>query len=154
MKKRIEVTVGSNNNITLPLEVVQAFDIREGDKYELSNDSDLLILKPIRENITKLYDAFGIYRGRLMKYGIDVALYVNGARALGKNVHAVGNPHADIPLEYLADKDYIKHKVGKSPFGDVFIVYEKGDLLVGDLEQDTINLVVELFSDTVKNLYK
>jgi bifunctional DNA-binding transcriptional regulator/antitoxin component of YhaV-PrlF toxin-antitoxin module len=154
MKKRIEVTVGSNNNITLPLEVVQAFDIREGDKYELSNDSDLLILKPIRENITKLYDAFSIYRGRLMKYGVDIALYVNGTRALGKPIHAVGNPLADIPLEYLADKLYIKHKVGKSPFGDIFVVYDKSDCILGDLEQDTINLVIELFSDTVKNLYK
>lgn len=154
MKKRIEVAVGSNNNITLPLEVVQAFDIREGDKYELSNDSDLLILKPIRENITKLYDAFSIYRNRLMKYSIDIALYVNGVRALGKPIHATGNPHADIPLEYLADKLYVKCKVGKSPFGDIFVVYDKSDCMLGDLEQDTINLVVELFSDTVKNLYK
>lgn len=154
MKKRIEVAVGSNNNITLPLEVVQAFDIREGDKYELSNDSDLLILKPIRENITKLYDAFAIYRGRLMKHGVDVALYVNGVRALGKPIYTTGNPYADIPLEHLADKLYIKHKVGKSPFGDIFVVYDKSDCMLGDLEQDTINLVVELFSDTVKNLYK
>ena len=154
MKKRIEVVVESNNNITLPLEIVQAFDIREGDKYELSNDSDLLILKPVRENITKLYDAFSIYRNRLIKYGVDIALYVNGERVLGKSIYAIGNPHTDIPLESLADKSYAKYKVGKLPFGDVFVVYDKSDCMLGDLEQDTISLVIELFSDTVKNLYK
>lgn len=154
MKKRIEVAVGSNNNITLPLEVVQAFDIKEGDKYELSNDSDLLILKPIKENITKLYDAFSIYHSRLTKYGVNTTLYINNAMHLGKVIHPIGNPHATLSLEHLTDKDYIKHKIGKSPFGEVFVVYEKGDLITSELEQEAINVVIELFTDTLKNLYK
>lgn len=154
MKKKIEVTIGGNNSISLPLEIVQALDIKEGDKYELSNDSDLLILKPIKENITKLYDAFSIYNSGLMKRGVNTALYINGARHLGKIIHPIGNPHIALSLDNLGDKEYIKHKVGKSPFGDVFIVYDKTDLVTGELEQETINLIIELFSNAIKNLYK
>lgn len=153
MKKNNPLVQVKNGALLIPEEIAKELDIKDGDTYEMKTDNDLLIFKPHRENNKKLIDAFKVLNGCFMCKGVDVTLYIDGAWVAGKPIHAIGNTKALLNIEHLRDGCYIKRKIGRTPFGLVYVVIPSDYNLYSDIEPETVEFGIQMFINTVKNMY-
>ena len=153
MKKNNPLVQVKNGALVIPEEVAKELDIKDEDTYEITTDNDLLIFKPHRENNKKRIDAFKVLNSCFMGKGVDVTLYINGAWTAGKPIHATGNPKALLNIEHLRDGNYIKRKIGRTPFGLVYVVIPSDYNLYSEIEPETVEFGIQMFGNTVKNMY-
>lgn len=146
----VQVNKGS---LPIPKEIAKALDIKDDDTYEITTDNDLLIFKPRRENIKKLTDAFKVLHDCLACKAVEISLYVNGIWTAGKLIHMLGDPHALLGIDHLRDGYHIKRKIGKTPFGIVYLVIPADYNLYSDIEPETVEFGIQMFINTVKNMY-
>ena len=153
MKKNNPLVQVKNGALPIPEEVAKGLDIKDGDTYEMTTDNNLLIFKPHRENNKKLIDAFKVLNGCFMCKGVDVALYIDGVWTAGKPIHAIGDPKVLLNIEYLRDGYYIKRKIGRTPFGLVYVVIPSDYNLYSEIEPETVEFGIQMFINTIKNMY-
>jgi len=139
--------------LPIPEEIAKALDIKDDDTYEITTDNNLLIFKPRRENIKKLTDAFKVLCDCLACKGVEISLYVDGVWTAGKSIHALGDPHTLLGIDHLRDGHYIKRKIGKTPFGTVYLVIPIDYNLYSEIEPETVEFGIQMFINTVKNMY-
>lgn len=153
MKKNNPLVQVKNGALPIPEEVAKGLDIKDGDTYEITTDNNLLIFKPHRENNKKLIDAFKVLRDCLACKGVEISLYVDGVWTAGKPIHALGDPRTLLSIDHLRDGHYIKRKIGKTPFGTVYLVIPIDYNLYSEIEPETVEFGIQMFINTVKNMY-
>lgn len=153
MKKNNPLVQVKNGALSIPEEIAKELDIKDDDTYEMTTDNDLLIFKPHRENNKKLIDAFRVLNSCFMGKGVDVTLYIDGVWTAGKPIHAIGDPKTLLNIEYLRDGYYIKRKIGRTPFGLVYVVIPSDYNLYSEIEPETVEFGIQMFINTIKNMY-